>query len=255
MSRTAQSAVVTVVVMVGIACLAGGLNAQDGALELLQVSIVNVVPERWDDYIELQLEEVNPALQRAGVPWRSVWRTAEFGNTYEIQFIAPLGDLAELDTGGPLARVMDPDRRTRLLDRIRRFTSSRRSYAVQYRPDLSVEPDEVGGLFLARVSTIQVTPGRAAEWQAFLERSMPKFRAAGVVFGVYQRLFGPGPTTWQIVENHASFTELAQPSIVTRAFGDRADVAASELAGLLVSIERAVLRYDAELSYSGIPSR
>lgn len=245
-----------VAVAVGVVGLVVGLHAQGQTVpNLLQVNIVNVVPERLNDYIELQLEEVNPGLQRAGVPWRSVWRTAEFGNTYEMHFVTPLGDLAELDTGGALARVMDPEKFARLVDRLRRFTASRRSYAVQYRPGLSIDPDEAGGLYIARVSTIQVAPGRAAEWVAFIERSMPRFRDANIVFGVYERLFGPGPTAWQVVENHASFTELSQPSIVARAFGDQAGVAAAELAGVLVSIERTVLRYDSELSYSGVPSR
>ena len=255
-ATTGPCAVVAVVVVGGIAGLSVGLDAQgDTAPNLLQVNIVNVVPERWDDYVELQLDEVNPGLRSAGVPWRSVWRTAEFGNTYEMQFITPLSDLSELDTGGPLARVMQPDRLKRLLDELRRYTFDRRSYAVQYRPDLSLEADEVSGLFLARVSTIQIAPGRAAEWARYLEDAMPRFRDANLVFGVYQRLFGPGPTSWQIVENHASFTELAQPSITARAFGEDIGIAASAVAGVVLSIERIVLRYDAELSYSGPPAQ
>ena len=46
----------------------------------LQVDVVTIVPDRYEEYIELQQDEVTPALQRAGVPWRSVWRVAEFGN-------------------------------------------------------------------------------------------------------------------------------------------------------------------------------
>ena len=197
----------------------------------------------------------NPGLQDAGVPWRSVWRTAEFGNSYEMQFVTPVGDLADYDSGGPLARVMQPDEFQRLVDRLRRFTVSRRSYAVQYRSDLSVESDQIGSLFLARTSAIEIAPGRVGDWTDFLEDSIPKFRGADLVFGVYQRMFGPGPATWQIVENHASFTELAQPSIVARAFGAQAGTVASELAGIVISVERTVLRYDPELSYSSIPIR
>ena len=150
---------------------------------------------------------------------------------------------------------MRPDRYRRLVDRLRTYTVSRRSYAVEYRPELSVESDETTELFLARVATIQVAPGRASDWEAFLLDSLPKFRGADVVFGVYRRLFGPGPTTWQIVENHERFLDLAQPSTVSRAFGDQASGVVSELAGVVVSIERTVLRYDAELSYSVIPAR
>ena len=235
---------VVVALLVVVETMAGsGLRAQD-ASDWLRVNVVRVVPECLDDYIELQLNEVTPGLQAAGIPWRSVWRTAEFGNSYELQFVTPLGDLADYDIGGPLARVMEPERFQRLVDRLRRFTVSRESYAIRYRADLSVESDEVGSLFLARVTTVQVAPGRGAEWTAFLEQRLPQFRGASLVFGVYERMFGPAPTSWQIAENHASFTDLAQPGIIARAFGDQADAVTAEIAG-----------YDPELSYSSIPSQ
>ncbi len=230
------------------------LGAQD-ASDWLRVSIVQVVPERFDDYIELQLNEVNPGLQQAGIPWRSVFRTAEFGDSYQLQFITPLGDLADYDAGGPLARVMRPDRFQRLADRIRRATVSRHVFVAQYRPDLSVETDDLGSQSLARTSTVQIAPGRVGDWTAFLQRNRETFRGVGVAFGVYQRLFGPAPTSWLVVENHASFAELAQPGIIVRAFGDAVDGVAEELAGVVISVERVVLRYDPELSYSSIPPR
>ena len=223
--------------------------AQD-ASSWLRVDILQVLPRELDEFIELQLEEVNPALQRAGVPWRSAWRTAEFGNTYERTFVTPIENLAELDTGGALARVLDPDRRARLTDRLRRTLSSSQSYAVRYRPDLSAESDDIGGLSLAWTTTIQVVPGRAADWEAFLRENLPQFRgAADVVFGVYERVFGPGAAVWQIVENHASFAELDRPTILQRTFGERADQEAARLADVILSIERSVLRYDPELSF------
>ena len=227
-------------------------RAQD--VEWLQVDVVNVVPNRLDDYVELQLEEVNPALQRGGVPWRSVWRIAEFGNSYELQLVTPMSSLAQYDTGGPLARVLQPDRRQRLVDRLRRMTVSRKRYAMRYRPEMSVEADDVGGLSLARVTTVQVAPSRTAEWEDFLSSNLPKFSDADLVFGVYERVFGPGPASWLIVENYASFAQLEQPSLVARAFGEEAGAAIARIAGVISSIERTVLRYDAELSYSAIPA-
>ncbi len=231
--------------------LVPAVHAQD--TEWMQVDIVNVVPNRLDDYVELQLEEVNPALQRAGVPWRSVWRVAEFGNSYELQLVTPMTSLAQYDTGGPLG-VLEPDRRLRLVDRLRRMTVSRKRYAIRYRPDVSVEADEVGGLSLARVTTVEVAPGRGADWERFMGSSLPAFSGANLVFGVYERVFGPGAASWLIVENYSSFAQLEQPSLLIRAFGEDADAASARVAGVVTSIERTVLRYDAELSYSAIPA-
>ena len=56
----------------GLVTTLGGQAASDW----LRVNVVQVVPERLEDYIELQINEVNPGMQRAGVPGRSVWRTA-----------------------------------------------------------------------------------------------------------------------------------------------------------------------------------
>jgi len=243
---------VTLLVLVG-PWVHNSLRAQD-ASDWLWVDVVRTVPERFEEYVELQLSEVTPALQAAGIPWRSVWRTAEFGNIYELHFVTPVGGLADYDIGGPLARVMEPDRYRRLVDRLRRFTASRESHAIQHRPDLSVESDAVGGLYLTRVTNVQIAPGRGGEWTEFLRQRLLQFRDANLVFGVYERVFGPAPASWQIAENHASFTERAQPSIIARTFGDQADSVTAEIAGVVVSVQRTVLRYDPELSDSSIPS-
>ena len=235
--------------------VAGGGAFKTSAQESdwLQVDIVNVVPNQLDEYVELQLEEVNPALQQAGVPWRSVWRIAEFGNSYEIQLVTPMSGLSQYDTGGHLARVMEPSKRLDLVDRLRRMTVSRKRYAMRYRTDISVESDEMSGRTLARVTNVVVAPGRRDAWEEFLLKNVAAFSDAELVFGVYERVFGPGPSSWLIVENYSSFGQLEEPSLLVRAYGPDASTIASELSGVITSIERTVLRYDAELSYSTIP--
>ncbi len=243
----------TVVVgLIGLGCgLAFDVRAQEsGAVDWMRVDVVNVVPQRLDDYIELQLEEVNPALQRAGVPWRAVWRTGEFGPTYELRTVTPITNLTDYDTGGPVARVMRPDRFSNLLDRVRSYTASRDSFVIRYRPELSAEVDDGRETYLSQNLYLEIAPGREAEWVGFLRRSVPRFKSANAVVGVYQPLFGPGPLRWLVVQRLTSFAELAQPSLLERAFGAQAGGVAAELTGVVLSIEHTVLRYDAELSYS-----
>lgn len=230
-------------------------RAQDADVgSWMRVDIVQILPRELDEYIEIQLEDVNPALRRAGVPWRSAWSTAEFGNTYERLFVTPISSMGEFDTGGPLARALDPDRLGRIRDRVRQTLAGRQSYAIRYHPELSIESDDVSGLSLARVTTVQVAPGRVADWQEFLRDNLPLFEGANIVFGVYERFFGPGPSTWQIVENHASFAELDEPGIIARTFGEQASEVAARLSGVLLAVERSVLRYDPELSFSAAVS-
>ncbi len=237
-----------------LAGVPSGVQAQEAeAGTWMRVDIVQILPRELDEYIEIQLEDINPALRRAGVPWRSAWSTAEFGDTYERLFVTPISSMADFDIGGPLARALDPDRFARILDRVRQTLSGRQSYAIRYHAELSVESEDVSGLSLARVTTVQVAPGRVGDWQEFLRDNVPQFENANVVFGVYERYFGPGPSTWQLVQNHRSFAELDEPGILARTFGEQADEVASRLSGVLLTVERNVLRYDPELSYSAGP--
>ena len=244
--RIRSRALMTLVV---VALVAGAdpAQAQDTG-DWYRVNVVHVKPERLSDLIKLYRDEINPALRKAGVPWRSAWQTGEFGETYERLFVTPMASFAELDSGGPLARALGPRDLDRVLQKLRRSTDGRQSYAVLYRADLSVESDDVSGLPIARVTNVQVAPGRTPDFEGFLRENLETFQTAGVVFGVYQRQFGPGPVVWQIVENLRSYAELARGGIL-RAFGDEA-VAASRLSGVVTSVERTVLQYDAALSFT-----
>ncbi len=113
-----------------------------------------------------------------------------------------------------------------------------------------MESDDVSGLSIARVTNVQVAVGRGADFEAFLRDNVATFRDAGVVFGIYQRQFGPGSVVWQIVENLRSYAELARGGIL-RAFGDQSR-AAEQLTGVITGIERYVLEYDPDLSFTGV---
>ena len=236
-----------------VAALVGPIaivEAQDNG-SWMRAQYVQVKPEKLEDFIELYRDEINPALRRAGVPWRSAWQTGEFGDVYLRLFVEPMDSFADLDTGGALARGLDARQLDRVLDRLREYTDSRHTYAVRYRPDLSVESDDVSGLSIARLSNVEVAPGRGPEFEAFLRENLDAFRDAGVVFGIYQRQFGPGPVVWQIIENLRSYSELGRGSIL-RALGDDSGRAAAALSGVVTSVERIVLEYDEVMSYRAV---
>jgi len=235
--------------LLGIGASATETRAQDGET-WYRVQVVQVRPEKVTDFVELYRDEINPALRRGGVLWRSAWRAGQFGDTYERQFITPLSGFAELDGGGALRRALGQRDYDRVLDKLRDTTEGRQAYAVRYRQDLSVESDDVSGLWIARVTNVKVAAGRGGDFEAFLRDNLATFRDAGVVFGIYQRQFGPGPVVWQIVENLRSYGELSRGGIL-RAFGNETR-AAEQLVGVVTSVERTVLEYDPELSFAGV---
>ena len=247
METVRTGVVASLVLTVGLLVCAPDIQAQDNET-WMQLNVVQVRPDKLDDFVELYRDEINPALRRAGVPWRAAWRAGEFGETYERIFVTPMASFAELDAGGPLATVLDARQLERVLERLREYTDARQTYAVQYRGDLSVESDNVTGLAIARQTNLLVAPGRSAEFEAFLRDNRENFRQAGVVFGIYRRQFGPGPVVWQIVENLRSYAELARGGIL-RAFGEESDQVLAGLQGVITEVERTVLEYDEELSF------
>ena len=249
--RSARTFVVASVASVVVLMAGVELAQAQDAGSWVTVDVVQVRPERLSDFITLYQDDINPALREAGVPWRSVWQTGEFGETYERHFVTPIASFAELDAGGPLGRVLEPRELDRVLEKLRRAIDRRQSYAVLYRADLSVESNDVSGFPIARVTNLQVAPGRGAEFEALLLDNIETFRSAGVVFGVYQRQFGPGPVVWQIVENLRSYAELTRGGIL-RAFGDESGRIASQLGGVLLGVERTVLEYDPALSFTAV---
>ena len=60
-----------VVLALCVLSLAADASAQNPTW--LQFDVVTVVPDKLEDYRELQFDDV-PALQKAGVPWRTVFR-------------------------------------------------------------------------------------------------------------------------------------------------------------------------------------
>ena len=215
-----------------------------------RVDRVQVRPDMWSEFVKIQREEVNPALQKAGVPWRSVWRTAEFGDIYTELFVTPMANFAQYDGADPLTRALEPRARERLLNKIRRCIVSTQSYAERYREDLSTETEDISDRPIAVVTTMTVAPGRGQEFERFLRETLAGLEKVDAVYGVYQRVYGPGPTAWLIVENLRSFSELDRQSPITRAFGaEGAGKILAQLAGMVTSIDRSVLELHSELSY------
>ena len=111
--------VVSVVSVVALVAGAELAQAQDER-SWVTVDIVQVKPEKLSDFEKLYRDEINLALRPAGVLWRSVWQTGEFGETYERQLVTPLANFADFDTGGPLRRVLEPREYDRVIEKLRR---------------------------------------------------------------------------------------------------------------------------------------
>jgi hypothetical protein len=241
-------AVIALVVSLADARLRAQSAQSSAGQSWLRIDTVQVKPEMWNEYREIERDEVIPALRKAGVRSRAAWRTAEFGTTYEIVLVRTLSDFAEYDSGDSFSKGLGPREAERLRERLRRCLLSRESAALMLRSDLSV--GETGRPF-AVVTTLGVAPGRGPEYEDFLRATLPEVRKAGIVFGVYQRMYGQ-QTAWLLVQNLDSLRELSEaPSGFFRVFGQEdAERRLAKLTGVVTSVERRVFRFDPELSFS-----
>jgi hypothetical protein len=214
----------------------------------LRVDRVQVKPELWAEYRDIERDEVIPALRKAGVRFRAVWRTAEFGSTYELIMVRPIPDFAEYDVGDSLSKALAPREAERLRTRLRRCLLSRDSSALLQRSDLGV--GETGRPFII-VTTFSVAPGRGTEFEGFLRETLPQVKKkTDIVFGVYQRVYGL-PAAWLIVQNLDSLRQLSEPGGLLQTFGEQgADRLVTRLSDIVTAVERRVLRFDPELSFS-----
>ena len=214
----------------------------------VRVETVQIKPERWADYWEIYRAEVVPALRKGGIQWQAAWRTAEFGSTYEVVLVTPFDDFAFFDPGDLFSRVLEPRDAERLREKLRRCIDRRTITAMRQRTDLTVGD---GFRPFAIVSTLRVAPGRRPAFEEFLRDTLPGAAKAGVVFGVYERVYGD-EAGWVLVQNIDSLRELAEPDPLRLALsGDGRARSGDGPGDSVTSVERRVFRYDPELSFSG----
>ena len=115
--------VLVVIAVLGLAPVVGAQNQEEPTW--MRVNTVQVNPDRWSDFLEIHETEVKPAMQEAGVPWRSVWRTGEFGDTYEVVMVTPIEDFGIYDSDGPLSRSLSARDMERLRAKVREAVLSR----------------------------------------------------------------------------------------------------------------------------------
>ena len=152
MKKTAERWVRGLFILAMVSVVPGrGLAAE---LPWLEMTIVRVVPTGVTEFLAAQTE-LSALEQEAGLPWRSVSRTAIFGDTYRFVIMRPLANLGAFDDD-PNA---DPVRAA-IIGRIRGVIASRETYALRATPTLhhALPDDQEPGMMIMQV--VSVATGR-----------------------------------------------------------------------------------------------
>ena len=213
----------------------------------LEMTIVHVEPSRVDEFLAAQ-REISALDEEAGVPWRSVGRTAVFGDTYRFVITSPLANFAQLD------RADDDDGRAGVISRIRNVITGRATYAVRTAPTLDNPlPDgETPALML--VQMVAIAPGREQEYlRVMAEDVLPHFDEAEMHHTTGALTFG-GEGGYVHIFHVDDFAALDQGSPLARALGAPAALEVmAKLAGIVTRSEQWLVRYLPGVSFGPEP--
>lgn len=132
------------------------------------VTTDRVKPELTTEWLALQANEVVPALKKAGVTERKVYRTV-LGDTTEFISYLPFPDYGEFDGPDPLERALGKPAADRLkarLDDCLLYSSSRLENSVD---EFFIDPGDAPALFS---SAYRATPGNGGTYRVFLREHM-----------------------------------------------------------------------------------
>lgn len=224
-------------------------RAQDAPPPWMQLNVLEVEPSMVDEFVDLQ-RQFSEQSKKAKVPWRTVSRTEVFGDTYRYYVARPFESFAAL------SRESQNPETGALVERLRRYITSRQSFAVHNLQDVS-DPLPAGERpDLMIVNFAYVAPGREQEYlDVMTEDFFPHFKEAGVHHVTGAIAFG-GQSGFVHVYYVKDFAELDKGSPVMQALGPAGALeVAAKLSGIVTSSESSLVRLIPEASYGPEPKK
>ena len=238
-------------VLVTTALLPGETLAQSPQTRLL-VSEVQLKPDKIDEWLALQEDEVVPALKEAGVTERDVYR-AVIGDATTFVVVRPLPSFAEYDGPGLLAESLGTRRAQDLVRRLRDCIMAVESRIENRRDDFFLDPGNSEALFYSRY---RASPGRSGDYMNFVRDEMfPVFEQAqenGTFAGLSVTVSGQGGEAGLITLNmhYDDFAPLDGPPPLALTLGPAGTAEfLRKGAGLITGIEQLIYRRITALSF------
>jgi hypothetical protein len=222
--------------------------AQDDPAPWLEMTLVDVDPSRVDEFLAAQAE-LSALDKEAGTPWRSVGRTAVFGDTYRFVITSPLDNFAGFDR----TRAAEPGRAA-IISRIRNVITSRRTFALRTTPTLDnpLPIDEAPSLMIVQV--VSVVPGREQDYLRVMATDvLPHFDEAEMHHTSGALTFG-GEGGYVHIFHVERFADLDLGSPLARALGaEGAQAVTAKLSGIVTRSDQWLVRYLPDESFRQEP--
>ena len=231
-----------------LAAFASSLCPAQSPNPTFRVAVTHVKPDMLDEWMDLQRNEVIPALKKAGVKTRTTYRTF-FGDAYEFLSIEPLDKYADFDSPGPMGKAMDAAAAARLTGKLRKCVASSTNWVSTRLADLSNPPETPMDVMV--VTRYRIAAGKMADYQSLIKSEvLPVHKKAKVSVTVAQRGFGANHNDVGVAVYYAKMADLDLGAPTTRQLGaDGAAKLDAKFVGIRTPIERIVRRRVADLSY------
>jgi len=244
--------------VLGFLCLAAlaalPLSAQMAppASRLLQLTIVSIKPGMMQAYIDYQKSDVIPALQKGGQTWRDSWRTAVFGDPFEVAHVTEIKGLDQYDSPSPVRKALGEAGYAAYLAKMAPMVTAQRTYAIRTRPDLGYVAEGSAQPKMAILTIVDVQATKLSEFETFVkgEWLAALKKGGGKYYAVSQVLYGGSTTQYHTLVGIDNFADLGKGHPVTRALGEDGVVKMMARSGSFTQhIERRIIRLDPDLSF------
>jgi hypothetical protein len=203
-----------------------------------------------NEWIDLQKNEVVPALKKGGVKTRTVYSTGLFGTAGEYVVLQPFEKYAEFDGDSPVIKALGQGGAARLQEKLRKCLQSQNSFAINQLSDISnvVDGPPAAVLVTARY---RISPGRLQDFESVVKSDiLPVYKKAKVGLLVSQRGVGANPADVAMSTLYNKIADLdGGPFIVKQLGQDGANKINAKFNGVRTLIEVVVRTYVADLSF------
>lgn len=216
-----------------------------------RVTVVRVKPEMLNEFIDLEMNEVVPALKKGGVKTRTVYSTALFGSGLEYTSVTPFDKFAEFDGESPPVKALGAAGAARLEEKLRKCIVSVNSFMSVSAPDLSnvIETSTPPRIIIA--TRFRVANGKMPEFENLIKTEvLPGFKAKKIPLAASHRSMGANPNDIVFITPVASYSEMDLGSAPVRALGQEAvEKLGSRVAPLATNVETIVRIRVPDLSF------
>lgn len=154
--------------LLAVALASTGLAQDTSKPQLSRVSVTQVKPEMWAQYLEFYKNETLPALKKGGIKQSLVMQSSgPVGNSFELRVVQSIDSMAQFDEGSALTKALGPEGRKAYDAKRRSMIVSSHAYIIRAIPEAAIAQNGTSNLMVRR--EVSVAPGRRADYENYLK--------------------------------------------------------------------------------------